>query len=61
MIPEGFVGWIAALPSPDMLVNFNVKVQSTKVLLDRQGNIIHREGYGSFDIGEMIRIIDEES
>ena len=24
MIPEGFVGWVTALPSPDMLVNFNV-------------------------------------
>jgi hypothetical protein len=61
MIPEGFVRWVTALPSPDMLVNFNVKVQSTKVLLDRQGNIIYREGYGSFDIREMIRIIDDES
>ena len=44
-----------------MLIDFDVKVQSTKILLDRQGEIIHKEGYGSFDIDELISMIDGES
>jgi hypothetical protein len=61
MIPEGFIGWVPALPSTGLLIDFDVKVQSTKILLDTQGDIIHREGYGSFDIEELISIIDRES
>ncbi len=61
MIPDGFIGWVPALPSTGMLIDFDVKVQSTKILLDRQGEIIHKEGYGSFDIDELISMIDGES
>ena len=61
MIPEGSGGWVPALPSSNMLIDFNVRVQPTKILLGQKGNIVHKEGYGTFEIEELIRIMDSES
>ena len=45
--------WPMAIPESDMLRKFNIRVQSSKVAVDRDGGIVSRDGYaqGSDETG----------
>ena len=42
----------------DVLVDYNVRTQSTKVGIDRNGVIVLREGYGTQNFSEWQRWLD---
>ena len=42
-------GWNVALPLGQMLADFKVRSQSTKIAIDSKGLIVYRDGYGKGD------------
>ncbi len=46
MLPDTELPWRPATPSPGLLGDFGIKVQSTKLVLDSENTVVARYGYG---------------
>ena len=51
--------WSIGLADRNMLENFNVRIQSTKIAIDSNGVIIYRAGYGQGTIAEWTSVFGE--
>ena len=49
--------WVVALPSKNMIADFNVKSQSTKVLLSGNNVIVRKDGYGKGSVVEWVEAL----
>ena len=51
--------WSIGLADRNMLEDFNVRIQSTKIAIDFNGVIIYRAGYGQGTIEEWISVFQK--
>ena len=49
--------WDVALPSKNMIADFGVKSQSTKLLLNEKNVIVRKDGYGQGNVAEWVEAL----
>ena len=57
MIPDIDLPWQPATPSAGLLVDLGIKVQSTKLVLDKENTVVARYGYGRGNSKQWISVL----